>query len=72
MQIYLLTIVSQSKKSKIISNFNYKRIQSPYSNLSSLSIPELFELKNYKLLGYSTVEVDVHQKLALILCFFYL
>ncbi len=50
---------------KIKSNFNYERIQSLYSNLSSLSIFELFELKkNYKLLGYSTVEVDVQiQKL---------
>ena len=56
----------RQKNLKLVSNFNYKRIQSLYSNLSSLSIPELFELKkNYKLLGYSTVEVDVQiQKLA--------
>ena len=45
---------------KIKSNFNYERIQSLFSYLSSLSILELIELKkNYKLLGYSTVEVDV-------------
>ena len=51
---------------KLKSNFNYQRIQGLFSNLSSLSIIELFELKeNYKLLGYSTVEVDVHiQKLS--------
>ena len=46
---------------KIKSNFNYERIQSLFSYLSSLSILELIELKrNYKVLGYSTVEVDVH------------
>jgi len=45
---------------KIKSNFNYEKIQSLFSYLSSLSILELIELKkNYKLLGYSTVEVDV-------------
>lgn len=44
----------------INSNFNYERIQSLFSNLSSLSIIELFELKNnYQLLGYSTVEVNL-------------
>ena len=42
------------------SNFNYKKIQSLFSNLSSLSLLELFELrKNYKSLSYSTTEVDV-------------
>jgi len=50
---------------EIESNFNYEKIQSLFSILSSLSILELFELKkNYGLLGYSTVEVKVHiQKL---------
>ena len=42
------------------SNFDYKKIQSLFSNLSSLSLIELFELrKNYKSLSYSTTEVDV-------------
>ena len=42
------------------SNFDYKKIQSLFSNLSSLSLVELFELrKNYKSLSYSTTEVDV-------------
>ena len=42
------------------SNFDYKKIQSLFSNLSSLSLIELFELrKNYKSLSYSTIEVDV-------------
>ena len=40
------------------SNFDYERIQSLFSNLSSLSIFELFELnKNYDLLNLSTTEI---------------
>ena len=46
---------------EINSNFNYDKIQNLFSNLSSLSIIELNNLKkNYKQLGYSTVEVDMH------------
>ena len=42
------------------SNFNYKRIQSLFSNLSSLSFLELIELKrNYGLLNYSTIDIDI-------------
>ncbi len=42
------------------SNFDYERIKSLFSNLSSLSLIELYELKkNYKLLNYSTTEVNV-------------
>ena len=42
------------------SNFDYERIQSLFSNLSSLSIIELFELKkNYALLNLSTTEVGI-------------
>jgi len=45
---------------KIKSNFDYKRIQSLFSNLTSLSILELIELKkNYDLLNYSTTEVNL-------------
>ena len=45
---------------KIETNFDYKRIQSLYSNLSSLSIFRLIELrKNYKKLNYSLTEVDL-------------
>ena len=50
----------KKKTINIYSNFNYERIQSLFSNLSSLSIIELFELKkNYQLLNYSTTEVDL-------------
>ena len=46
---------------KIKSNFNYKKIQELFSNLSSLSINELIELRdNYQNLGYSTIEIDMH------------
>jgi len=59
-KIFIENSTSKKKELIIKSNFNYERIQSLFSNLSSLSIIELYELKeNYKLLGYSTVEVDV-------------
>ena len=42
------------------TNFNYEKIQSLYSNLSSLNFYELFELKkNYKKLNYSTTEINL-------------
>jgi lipopolysaccharide export system permease protein len=52
-----------SKKYDLIkfkSNFDQKRIEGLFSNLSSLSLIKLIDLrKNYKLLNYSTVEVDM-------------
>ena len=51
------------KKIRVIKknfNYNYERIQNLFSNLSSLSIDELFNLKrNYTELNYSTTEVEV-------------
>ena len=42
------------------SNFDSKIVRSLYSNLSSLSIFRLIELrKNYKKLNYSTTEIDI-------------
>ena len=42
------------------SNFDQKRIESLFSNLSSLSLLKLIDLReNYKSLNYSTVEVDM-------------
>jgi len=42
------------------SNFDYERIQSLFSNLSSLSLLQLFNLKeNYTLLNLSTTEVNI-------------
>ena len=42
------------------TNFDYLIVQSLFSNLSSLSILELLELrKNYKSLNYSLIEIDI-------------
>ena len=43
------------------SNFNYEEINNLFSNLASLTIWNLFELKkNYKSVNYSTTEIDYH------------
>jgi lipopolysaccharide export system permease protein len=45
---------------KFKSNFNQKKIESLFSNLSSLSLLKLIDLRqNYKSLNYSTVDVDM-------------
>ena len=45
---------------KINTSFDYERIQNLFSNLSSLSLMKLIELrKNYKQLNYSTTEVNI-------------
>ena len=44
----------------LATNFDYKRINSLYSNLNSLNILKLLELrKNYKKLNYSVTELDL-------------
>ena len=59
-EIFEKNISSRKDIIRIKSNFDYKRIQSLFSNLNSLSILELIELKNnYDLLNYSTVEVNI-------------
>ena len=59
-EIYIKNSKQESEKITIYSNFNDKRINSLFSNLSSLSFLELIELKNnYKLLNYSTIDIDV-------------
>jgi lipopolysaccharide export system permease protein len=63
--IYDATIFKDnvSQKTALIkfkSNFNQKRIESLFSNLSSLSLLKLIHLRqNYKSLNYSTVDVDI-------------
>ena len=45
----------------IKSNFNLRKINSLFSNLSSLTIFKLIELRNsYKILNYSLVDIDSH------------
>ena len=59
-EIYIKNNKQESKKIIINSNFNYKRINSLFSNLSSLSFLKLIELKNnYKMLNYSTIDIDI-------------
>ena len=49
------------EKLKLETNFNSERIQSLYSNLSALSLIELYELRNnYKKLNYSIIDIDLH------------
>ena len=54
---------NSKKKLKLLkfnTNFNQKKIESMFSNLSSLSIIKLINLrKNYKQLNYSVVDVDI-------------
>ena len=63
--IYDATIFKDnaSQKSDLIrfrSNFNQKRIENLFSNLSSLSLLKLIHLRqNYKSLNYSTIDVDM-------------
>ncbi len=59
-EIYIKNSKKELDKIIIYSNFNDKRINSLFSNLSSLSFLELIELKNnYKSLNYSTIDIDV-------------
>ena len=59
-EIFIKNIKRERDKIIVYSNFNYKRINSLFSNLSSLSFLELIELKNnYKMLNYSTIDIDV-------------
>ena len=63
--IYDATIFEDniSKKVDLItfnSNFDQKRMESLFSNLSSLSLLRLIDLRqNYKLLNYSTTDVEI-------------
>ena len=59
-KIYENNVSEEIKKLNFYSNFNYQKIQSLFSNLSSLSIVELIDLRNnYKSLNYSIIEVDL-------------
>jgi len=60
-QIFTNNIATSEDYIIIKSNFNYEKIQNLFSNLTSLSILNLFELKkNYKSLGYSTTEIKLY------------
>ena len=53
--------VSEKPEVHFYSNFNYEDISSLFSNLTSLTIWKLFELKrDYLSIKYSTTEIDFH------------
>ena len=64
--IFDATVFEENEKKNIEtfefqSNFNLKRIESLFSNLSSLSIFQLLDLRdNYKALNYSIVAIHIH------------
>ena len=60
-KVYFKNNYEEINNFKIKTNFNSKRIQSLYSNLSALSLMELIELRNnYKSLNYSIIDIDLH------------
>ena len=65
-KVFQDNITKEYNYTQLFSNFNYEKINSLFSNLSSLSILELIKLReNYKQISYSTIEIDVQlQKLA--------
>ena len=59
-KIYQKNTYETKELFELDTNFDYKRINSLYSNLSSLNLFELLELrKNYKKLNYSITELDL-------------
>jgi lipopolysaccharide export system permease protein len=51
--------ISKLSEQKLLSNFDFKKINSLFSNLSSLTILELIRLRSsYKSLNYSLIEID--------------
>ena len=52
-----------SKELKFITNFDMEKIKNLFSNLSSLTVFQLNKLKkDYNDLGYSTIEISIHQQ----------
>ena len=49
------------KKIELVTNFNEEKISSLFSNISTLNLIELFDLKkDYEKLGYSSDEIVIH------------
>ena len=60
-KVYEKNEYSNNKLLYLKTNFDLKKIQSLFSNLSALNFVELYALKeNYKSLNYSTTEVDMY------------
>ena len=59
-EIYIQNNKIETEKLYLKTNYNYEIIQNLFSNMSSLSIFELLEMRNnYKKLNYSLTEVDL-------------
>jgi lipopolysaccharide export system permease protein len=59
-KVYINNNYEIKKNLNLKTNFDYKRIKSLYSDLSSLNIFQLFELRdNYKKLNYSLTEINL-------------
>ena len=59
-KIFEKNVYKNQKQLTLYTNFNFERIQTLYSNLSALSIVELYELReNYKNLNYSLIEINL-------------
>jgi len=59
-EIYEQNYKKNEKILKLNTNFNYNIIQNLFSNLSSLSLLDLWEMrKNYKKLNYSVTDIDL-------------
>jgi lipopolysaccharide export system permease protein len=60
-EIYKQNYKKNEKILKLNTNFNYNIIQNLFSNLSSLSFLDLWDMrKNYKKLNYSLIDIDLH------------
>ncbi len=60
-RIYYENNYTEEESIELKTNFDLKRVQSLYSNLSALNLYELYELrKNYKKLNYSLIDIDLH------------
>ena len=61
-KIHINNITSKEKEFLIKTHFNLEKINTLFSNLSSLTMWELEKLKkDYETLGYSTLEVSAHK-----------
>ena len=59
-EIYEQNYKKNEKMLKLNTNFNYNIMQNLFSNLSSLSLLDLWEMrKNYKKLNYSVTDIDL-------------
>ena len=60
-RIYEINTYIDKNEIYLETNFDLKRVQTLYSNLSALNLFELYELrKNYKKLNYSITDIDLH------------